>query len=78
MQKEAIQRAFSEEKHRNIDLADQQRCQQNRISDLEREVIDLRAVNVRLHDSEVAANRELELLRERNGLMLSEAESMRK
>lgn len=45
---------------------------------LEREVTELRAVNVRLSDSDAAANREVAHLRERNEVLLNENDHMRK
>ena len=77
-QKEAIQRAFSEEKTKNFSLADRTKFQESKLAQLEREVIDLRAVNVRLHDSEAATTREVEQLRDRNALLTSEGDHMRK
>lgn len=77
-EKEALQRAFSEEKHRNLNLVDRTRTQETRLEQLEREVGDLRAHNMRLRDSEGAATRELESMRERNSALLSEAEQMRR
>ena len=50
-EKEALQRAFSEEKHRNLNLVDRTRTQETRLEQLEREVGDLRAHNMRLRDS---------------------------
>ena len=40
--------------------------------------MELKANNVRLQDNEIAANKELEQLRDRNALLTSEAEAMRK
>jgi len=40
--------------------------------------MELKAENVRLHDSDTAANRELESLRERNTILMNDQESMRK
>ena len=44
----------------------------------ERELIDLKAANVRMHDAEVVMSRELEQLRERNAALLNEADAMRR
>lgn len=40
--------------------------------------MELKAENVRLHDSDIAANREVESLRERNTILMNDQESMRK
>ena len=71
-------RAFSEEKHKNLDYHQQTKFQDSRMVQLEREVIELKAENVRLHDSDIAANREVESLRERNTILMNDQESMRK
>jgi len=73
-----MQRAFSDERNRNMSLEDRSKVQDSRLSALEREVIELRAVNTRLHDSEVAASRELTHLKERNNTLFVENEQMRK
>ena len=77
-EKAALQRAFSEEKNRNLNLMDRTRNQESRLEQLEREVNELRSHNMRLRDSEGVATRELESMRERNSALLSEAEQMRR
>ena len=44
---------------------------------LERELEQQKATNVRLHDAEVAANREVEGLRERNVALMRDSDQMR-
>ena len=62
-EKAALQRAFSEEKNRNLNLMDRTRNQESRLEQLEREVNELRSHNMRLRDSEGVATRELESMR---------------
>ena len=78
MEKSAIQRAFSDERQRNMSLEDRTQVLDSRLVALEREINELRAVNVRLSDSDAAANREVTHLRERNEVLLNENEHMRK
>lgn len=66
LQKDAIQRAYSDEKMRNIELHDRNKAQSLQITALEAQIAELRSDNVRANDSEIVANRELDQLRERN------------
>ena len=59
-----------------MELLERQKAQDLHISSLESQILDLKAENVRVHDMEIVANRELDQLRERNSQLLKEAESM--
>ena len=72
-----IQRAFSDEKLRNMELIDRQKGKDMHISQLENQIVELKSDNVRLNDAEIVACRELDSLKDRNKILLSEAESMR-
>lgn len=64
-----IERAFSDEKRRNMDMAEIQKVSDERLRALEAEVLELRSSNVRLRDAEIASGRELQQLRERNATL---------
>ena len=64
-----IERAFSDEKRRNMDMAEIQKVSDERLRALEAEVVELRSSNVRLRDAEIASGRELQQLRERNATL---------
>ena len=69
---------YSTEKNKAAFLETKNGEAQYRIMHQERELIDLRATNVRLSDSEAQVNKELENFRERNITLMSENENMRR
>ena len=54
-----IERAFSDEKRKNMDMAEIQRVSDERLRAMEAELIELRSANVRLRDVEIASGREI-------------------
>ena len=70
--------AYSTEKNKANFLESKNDEAQYRMMAQERELIDLRAVNVRLMDSEAQINQELEKFRERNITLMSENEIQRR
>ena len=76
-EKDAISRAFSEEKIRCYELMDQQRCADERIKELEIDVTNLKVANMRLIESERIVMGEMAQVKDRNAALMSENESMR-
>ena len=72
------EQAFSSEKMKSRHLENKNDEAQFKIVQKEREIIDLRAANVRLSDSETHMAKELELVRNRNIQLMSESENMRR
>ena len=72
------EQAFSSEKMKSMHLENKNDEAQFKIVQKEREIIDLRAANVRLSDSETHMAKELELVRNRNIQLMSESENMRR
>ena len=54
-----IERAFSDEKRKNMEMTEIQRVSDDRLRAMEAELIELRSSNVRLRDAEIATGREL-------------------
>ena len=75
-QKEALQRALSEEAERNKGLVDQKRSQEERIMHYEKDISDLKTYNARLQSSETVLKHELELLQGRNATIQAENDQM--
>ena len=59
MRAQQIERAFSDEKRKNMDMAEIQRVSDARLMAMEAELTELRSTNVRLRDAEIANGHEL-------------------